>query len=61
VPALTAALRALLDDPGRRAAIARRARARVVERFGRERFAARLADALSIVAPGRVPVPAGAA
>lgn len=61
VPALTAALRALLDDPGRRAAIAGRARAHVVERFGRGRFAATLADGLSIVAPGRVPVPAGAA
>jgi glycosyltransferase involved in cell wall biosynthesis len=61
VPALSGALRALLDDPGRRAAIAGRARAHVVERFGPDRFAAALADALSIIAPGRLQVPAGAA
>ena len=51
VPTLASALESLLADPDRRAAIAGRARAHVVARFGRQRFAAGLAKALSRVAP----------
>ena len=59
VPTMTAALRDLLADPDRRAAIASRARAHVVARFGRERFAAALGEALALVAPARAAEPAG--
>ena len=55
VPTLASALESLLADPDRRAAIAGRARAHIVARFGRRRFAAGLAEALSRVAPHGAP------
>jgi glycosyltransferase involved in cell wall biosynthesis len=51
VPTMTSALGNLLADPDRRAAIAGRAREHVVARFGRQRFAAALGDALSRITP----------
>jgi len=50
VPTLTSALESLLADPDRRAAIAGRARAHIIARFGRQRFAAGLAEALLRIA-----------
>jgi glycosyltransferase involved in cell wall biosynthesis len=58
VSTMTAALRGLLADPERRAAIASRARAHVVARFGRERFAVALGEALALVADDHSAVPA---
>ena len=58
VSTMTAALRGLLADPERRAAIASRARAHIVARFGRERFAVALGEALALVADDRSAVPA---
>jgi len=57
VSTMTAALYDLLADPGRRAAIASQARAHVVARFGRERFATSLGEALALVARERAAVP----
>ena len=51
VPTMISTLESLLADPDRRAAIAGRARDHVVARFGRQRFAAALGDALSRVTP----------
>jgi len=51
VPTMIATLENLLADPDRRAVIAGRARDHVVARFGRQRFAAALGDALSKIAP----------
>jgi glycosyltransferase involved in cell wall biosynthesis len=52
VSTMTAALGGLLVDPDRRAAIASRARAHVVARFGRRRFAGGLQAALSSITSG---------
>lgn len=58
VPTMTAALDSLLADPERRAAIAARARPHIVARFGRQRFAAALGGAFSLVAHQRAAAPA---
>ena len=58
VGTMTTALCELLADPERRLAIASRARAHVVARFGRERFAAALGETLSLVGRERAAVPA---
>jgi len=52
VSTMTEALCGLLADPGRRAAIASRARAHVVARFGRGRFALELQAALGSLTSG---------
>ena len=49
--ALAAALRRLIADPAGRVELGRRARAHVLESFGRERFAANLRLALSRIQP----------
>ena len=49
--AVAAAVAALLDDPGRRAAMGRAARCRAVERFSYDDLAARLHDVLAGFAP----------
>jgi glycosyltransferase involved in cell wall biosynthesis len=59
VPSMSAALASLLADPDRRAAVAGRARAHVVARFGRQRFAVALADALAQITPSLALVQSG--
>jgi len=51
VPTMISTLENLLEDPDRRVAIAAQARDHAVARFGRQRFAAALGDALARIAP----------